>query len=379
MMLDPLTLADPGSLSDGTRLYLQPSCFVDRPHGLDGRVARIADTMVWHAAWTLAVREPGGPAREALVPVEAMVDWIAALPDPLAARATAQIAACAAPRAPLEIKGRTIRLGEPQIMGILNVTPDSFSDGGQLTSAEQATAMGVDMSAAGAAIIDIGGESTRPGAPLVWEGDEKERVLPVIERLARTGAAISIDTRKAGVMEAALAAGAAIVNDVSALAYDDQSAAVVAAAGCPVVLMHAASHTSDAHAPGDYVDPLYDVFDFLEAAITRAVAAGIAREKIIVDPGIGFGKGVGDNFRLLNSLALFHALGQPILLGASRKRMIGALDNEAPADQRLGGSVALALKAVEAGVQLHRVHDVTETRQALRIWRGSRDAALTRP
>jgi dihydropteroate synthase len=377
-MDEPLTLADCATLSAGQHLYCQPACFVDRPHGLDGRVVRIADTMVWHTAWAVAVREPGGRAREALVPVEAITDWITALPDPLAECAAAQISACAAPRAPLTLNGRTIRLGEPQIMGILNVTPDSFSDGGKFIDPERAAAVGVDLSAAGAAIIDVGGESTAPGAAIVWEGDEKERVVPVIERLARAGVAISIDSRKAGVMEAALAAGAGLVNDVSALSYDDRSADVVARASCPVVLMHAASHTSDAHAPGAYIDPLYDVFDFLEAAIARAVAAGIARDRIIVDPGIGFGKGVADNFRLLGGLALFHALGQPVLIGASRKRMIGALDNEAPADQRLGGSIALTAMAANAGVQLHRVHDVAETRQALRVWRGARDAALTR-
>jgi dihydropteroate synthase len=377
-MFAPLTRADLATLAPDTRVYCQPACFVDRPHGLDGRVARIADTMVWHAAWVLAARAPGVAVREAMVPVEAMADWIAALPNSLAQQAAAQIAACAAPRAPLELKGRTIRLGEPQIMGILNVTPDSFSDGGQLTNAEQGGALGVDLAATGAAIVDVGGESTRPGAPLVWEGDEKERVVPVIERLARAGIAVSIDTRKAGVMEAALAAGAGLVNDVSALGYDDRAAAVVAAANCPVVLMHAPSQSSDPHANAHYDDVLFDAYDFLEAAMARAVSAGIARERIIVDPGIGFGKGVAENFRLLNGLALFHALGAPILVGASRKRMIGALDNEAPADQRLGGSIALALKAAEVGVQIHRVHDVAATRQALRVWRGGRDAALTR-
>jgi dihydropteroate synthase len=377
-MFEPLTLADLGALAPDTRIYCQPTCFVERPHGLDGRVARISDTMIWHAAWTLAVREHGGATREALVPVEAMADWIAALPEPLAARASAQIAACAAPRAPLEIKSRTIRLSEPQIMGILNATPDSFSDGGKFVDPESAAAHGVDLAAAGAAIVDVGGESTRPGAALVWEGEEKERVVPVIERLARAGVAVSIDTRKASVMEAALVAGAGLVNDVSALGYDDRAASVVAASGAPVILMHAPSQSSDPHKGAAYVDILYDVFDFLEAAIARAVAAGVAREKIIADPGIGFGKGVEDNLRLMNGLALFHSLGVPLLVGASRKRMIGALDNEAPADKRLGGSIAMMLMAAQAGVQLHRVHDLAETRQAVRIWRGSRDAALTR-
>lgn len=380
-MFAPLTKADLASFARGARVYCQPACLVERPHGLDGRVARIADNMVWFAAWAIAVREPGGAAREALVGVEQMADWIAAMPDALATRAAAQVAAVSSPRAALDLNGRTIRFAEPQIIGILNCTPDSFSDGGKHGDAEAACAAGVDMAALGAAIIDVGGESTRPGAPLVWEGDEMARIIPVIERLARAGVAVSVDTRKAGVMEAALGAGAAMVNDVSALGYDDRSAAVVAGAGCPVVLMHAPSQSSDPHDVSKlrgarYDDILYDVFDWLEAAVARSVAAGVARDRIIVDPGIGFGKGVQDNLRLTGGLALFHALGCPLLYGASRKRMIGALDGEAAADARLGGSLALAYQAASMGAQLHRVHDVAQTRQALRVWRGLRDAAL---
>ncbi|MEQ1510731.1 MAG: dihydropteroate synthase [Sphingopyxis sp.] len=377
-MLEPLTKIDLAGLANDARIYCQPTCLVERPHGLDGRVARIADTMLWFAGWAIAVRERGGAVREALVPVEQMAEWIAAMPDALAIKAAAQIAAVSAPRSALDLKGRTIRLAEPQIVGILNCTPDSFSDGGKYGDPQRACAMGVDMAAAGAAIIDVGGESTRPGAPLVWEGDEIQRIIPVIERLAHAGVAVSVDARKAGVMEAALGAGAAMVNDVSALFYDDRSAEIVARAGCPVVLMHAASQTSDPHANARYDDVLYDVFDWLEAAVARAVAAGISRDKIIIDPGIGFGKGVQENMRLTNGLSLFHAIGCPLLYGASRKRMIGALDGEVDADARLGGSVALCFQAANAGAQLHRVHDVAETRQALRVWRAGRDTALAR-
>lgn len=382
-MFEPLTPADLATATTNARIYLQPACFVDRPHGLDGRCLRLADTLMWFAAWQVAVREPGTRAREALVPVEAMDDWLTAIPSHLAARAAAQIAAVAAPRPALALGQRTIRLAEPQIMAILNVTPDSFSDGGKHGDPERAAAAGVDMAAAGAAIVDVGGESTRPGAPLVWEGDEIERVVPVIERLARAGVAVSVDTRKAAVMEAALAAGAALINDVAALAYDDRAIAVAAKAGCPVVLMHAPSQTSDPHdlsrlPGGSYVDAALDVFDWLETRIAAVVAGGVARDKIIVDPGIGFGKTVEQNLRLINALPLFHALGCPLLFGASRKRLIGAIDGEAEADARLGGSLALALTAAQASAQLHRVHDVTETRQALRVWRASRDAALTR-
>lgn len=280
--------------------------------------------------------------------------------------------------APLYCGARTIRLDQPQVMGILNVTPDSMSDGGQfMDNPEVANEHAAAMLEAGAAIIDIGGESTRPGAAAVWEGDELKRVIPAIERLARSGAAISIDSRRPGVMEAALAAGAHVLNDVSALRHDPRSLEFAARSGAPVVLMHAPGEGDDLHADARYSDVVLDVFDWLAARRDAAIAAGIAHDKIVLDPGIGFGKDVAQNLALINALPLFHALGQPLLLGASRKRMIGALSNEAPAHQRLGGSVALALKGMEAGVQLLRVHDVPETVQALRVWRGLRDAALT--
>jgi dihydropteroate synthase len=232
------------------------------------------------------------------------------------------------------------------------------------------------MAAAGAALIDVGGESTRPGAELVWEEDEKKRVEPVVRGLVRTGTLVSVDTRKAMVMEAALAAGASIVNDVAALLWDDRALDVVAKASCPVILMHSPDPAKGPHGGSGYGDVLTEVYDWLDARIAAVVAGGVDRAKIIVDPGIGFGKSLQDNLSLLNGLAMFHGLGCPLMLGASRKRMIGALSNEAPADQRLGGSIALALKGAEAGVQLLRVHDVAETVQALKVWRGLRDQAL---
>src|SRR5690606_2730257 len=237
-----------------------------------------------------------------------------------------------------------------------------------------AVAAGQTMAAAGAALIDVGGESTRPGAQPVWEGDELARVEPVVRRLAAAGTAVSVDTRKAAVMEAALAAGAGLVNDVSALGWDPRAGAVVAAAGCPVVLMH---HKGDPATMQD--DPRYErpvcleIYDWLAARIEAAVAAGIARDRIIVDPGFGFGKTVQHNLRIMNGLALFHGLGCPVMLGASRKRTIGALAAEAPAGERMPGSLAFALKAMEQGAQLIRVHDVPETIQALRVWRGLRE------
>jgi dihydropteroate synthase len=298
------------------------------------------------------------------------------MPAPLAEAARAQMTHVARPRGPLALGERTIRLGEPQLMGVLNVTPDSMSDGGKHGDAAAAIDAGFAMTTDGAAIIDVGGESTRPGAALVWEGDEIKRTEPVIAALAKGGVAVSIDTRKAAVMEAALAAGATLVNDISALRYDDRAMDVVAKSGCAVVLMHAPSAKSDPHEGGTYDHVLLDVFDMLADRIAACEAGGVARDRIMVDPGIGFGKGVADNLALLNGLSLFHALGCPILFGASRKRMIGALDGEAEASDRLGGSIALHYQAAAQSAQLLRVHDVRETRQALRIWRGLRDAAL---
>src|SRR5205823_2825473 len=210
----------------------------------------------------------------------------------------------------------------------------------------------------------------------IWEGDEIERVVPVIRQLASGGAAVSIDTRKADVMTAALEGGARMVNDVSALTYDDRAAGVIAAAGVPVVLMHHQGAPESMQDDPRYDDVLVEVYLWIEERIAFAEAAGIARDKILIDPGFGFGKNVAHNLELMNGLALLHSLGSAIVVGASRKRTIGALSGEAPADKRLGGSIAFAVKAVEQGVQIVRVHDVFETVQALKVWRGLHDQAL---
>jgi dihydropteroate synthase len=353
-----------------TRYHIRPTAFIDTPVGLDdGQAERLAGGLLWYSAYEVIERTDDRRVSKRLVPVAEA----ASLPDEL----QPVIERLSAPRAPLQLGERIIRFDQPQIAAILNVTPDSFSDGGRHGGdPDGAAAAGVQAAANGAAFVDVGGESTRPGAEPVWEGDEAARVVPVIERLARAGVAVSIDTRKAHVMEAALAAGAAIVNDVSALLYDDRALDVVVQAGCPVILMHAGD-PRDLHAATLGPDPLLQVYDWLEARVAAVEAAGVPRSQIIVDPGIGFGKSVADNLALLNGLALFQGLGCALMLGASRKRMIGALSNEAAADQRLGGSVALALHGTMLGAQILRVHDVSETVQALRVWRGLRDQALT--
>jgi dihydropteroate synthase len=367
------------SLPSDARLYLRPVWFANSPIGLDGTTARIGTGLLWFQGYELTAMQGGARVHRETVPVERFAELVASLPEPLGRRADDIAAKIALARPPLQLGERTIRFDAPQTMGILNITPDSFSDGGKHLGDPQAVAdAGFAMGVAGAAIVDVGGESTRPGAEKVWEGDEIARVVPVIERLAASGMVVSVDTRKAAVMEAALGAGAAIVNDVSALLHDPGSLEVVANAGCPVVLMHAPSPGDDPHEKRDgYAAVATDVFDWLENRIAACVAAGIAREKIMVDPGLGFGKSLQDNLVLINRLALFQGLGVALLFGGSRKRMIGALSNEAPAGERLGGSVALAFRAAELGAQMVRVHDVPETVQALRVWRGLRDSALT--
>ena len=350
------------------KTYLRPTGFVDAPFSHDGKVARLAGGLQFFASVEI-IREDGTE----LVPVEGIEARLDQAQKPVWQRLTSA-------RTPLKLGERVVRLDQPQVVGIVNVTPDSFSDAGINEDAETAIAAGHDMASAGAAIVDVGGESTRPGAKPVWEGDESGRVLPVIRRLAVAGTAVSVDTRKALVMEQALASGAGMINDVSALTWDPRALEVVAKAGCPVVLMH---HQGPPETMQD--DPRYDrpvileIYDWLEERIAACEAAGIGRERIIVDPGFGFGKNVTHNLQLMNSLALLHGLGCAIMLGASRKRTIGALSGEAPADRRLPGSLAFALQAAGQGAQLLRVHDVPETVQALRVWRGLRDAALTPP
>ena len=263
--------------------------------------------------------------------------------------------------------------GRTAVMGILNVTPDSFSDGGRHAAPQAAIAAAAAMAGAGADIIDVGAESTRPRAAAVDLATETDRLAQVMPGLS--GLCWSIDTRKAAIMAQALDAGAALVNDVSALTHDPAAQALVAARDCPVVLMHAQGDPATMQDAPVYADPLLDVYDWLAARIAACEAAGIARHRIIADPGIGFGKTVAHNLALLRGLTLFHGLGVPLLLGASRKQLIARLAGDAPPDQRLPGSLAVALRAAACGVQVVRVHDVPETVQALAIWQAAQTAS----
>ena len=263
-----------------------------------------------------------------------------------------------------------LSLDRPRLMGILNVTPDSYSDGGQFVAASDALAQARRI-AREADILDIGGESTRPGATEVPVAEEVARTAPVIEILRAAGlrVPVSIDTRKALVAAAALRAGAGIVNDVSALTFDTAMGPLVAREGVPVVLMHAQGLPTTMQDDPRYGDVLLDVYDALAARLAAAVAVGIDPARIVIDPGIGFGKTAAHNLALIRGLSLLHGLGCPILLGASRKRFIGSIGRADAARDRVPGSLAVAMAGFAQGVQITRVHDTSETRQALRLWR----------
>ena len=360
--------------SEGS-LYLRPLGFASQaektPH-----ILPLAGGPGGFSLVQIIVSDLGERVCSETVPVGEVGEVVPALPEKLRLRAEQQLAALQTKRPGLDA---AISFEVPRIMGVLNVTPDSFSDGGKFVETDAAIAHGAAMIAAGADIIDIGGESTRPGAKPIWEGEELDRVLPVIAGLAGRGVPLSIDTRRAAVMEAALEAGAAIINDVSALTYDDESLSVAAKSGMPVVLMHAQGEPGTMQDDPNYEDVLLDVFDYLEGRILACEAAGIERGRLIVDPGIGFGKSLRHNLDLINGLGLLQALGCPVLLGVSRKRFIGALSREEAADQRLPGSLAAMVSGLASGANVLRVHDVAETKQALAVIQGMNDAAFMRP
>lgn len=271
-------------------------------------------------------------------------------------------------------------MDRPTIMGIVNVTPDSFSDGGQFSGPKDAIDHALKLADEGADVLDIGGESTRPGADFIEIEEELSRVLPVIEGLKnKTSAKISIDTRKAAVMRRAADAGADILNDVSALSFDPESLSTAAETGLPVILMHAQGTPQTMQDNPTYDDALMDVFDYLAGRIEAAEAAGIPKAKIMTDPGIGFGKNLDHNLELLAGMSIFHGLGAPVLLGVSRKRVLGQLADNPDPDARLPGSLAAALTSIAQGVQMVRVHDVAETYQAVNAWNAAMSGVEPKP
>jgi dihydropteroate synthase len=310
------------------------------------------------AAAEVIARDAGGTRRRLVSAAALRAD-----PEPRLAELIARIES---PRA--AIAG--LSFDRPRIMGIVNVTPDSFSDGGQYFDSAVAVEHALRLEAEGADIIDIGGESTRPGAAAIDVEEECRRVLPVINALVRQARVpLAIDTRNSEVMRRAAAAGVRLINDVSALRHDPLSLTTAAHTGLPVVLMHAQGDPRIMQEAPHYEDVALDVYDFLSERLAASQAAGIPASRLLLDPGIGFGKTLAHNLELLASLSLLHGLGCALLLGASRKSFIGHLTGAA-ASERLPGSLAAALSGIAQGVHMLRVHDVAATRQAVAVWEG---------
>jgi dihydropteroate synthase len=354
-------------IAEDARIYLSPLGLFA---GEGGGLPRLQGGPLAFGAWEAALRR-GGRIEWQVVPAPALPEWIARLPGRLKLRAERLAAAITSP-----LPSPLGRAAAPLLMGVINVTPDSFSDGGLYLAPDAAIRRGHALAEAGARILDIGGESTRPGASPVPPEDEIARVLPVLQglqslRRAAPPVALSVDTRHAATMRAALAAGVDIVNDVSAL-RGDGSLEIAAAGAADIVLMHMAGEPATMNDAPVYADVALDVFDFLEARIAACEAAGIPRRRLILDPGIGFGKRGAENLAVLGRIALFHGLGCPLLLGASRKGFGPETQALAPA-ARLPASLAAAVQALSQGVRILRVHDVAETRQAAALWQRLRD------
>jgi len=317
-----------------------------------------------YAAVELVIREGEDIARHA-ASVTAFNPWRQILKSELQERLSTLIMAISEPRKPFA----EIPMDVPTIMGVVNVTPDSFSDGGNHASSDTAVAHAISLAEVGATFLDVGGESTRPGANPVDPSIEQQRVIPVVRALAEKSFTVSIDTRNASTMAAALDAGAKIVNDVTALTGDPKAVAEVGRRSAPVVLMHMQGTPQTMQAAPKYSNVLTDVYDYLDLRISACLGAGLKIHQVCVDPGIGFGKTDSGNLDLIDSLGLLQGLGCPVMLGASRKSFIGRLSGEENPSKRLAGSIAAAMAGVVGGVNILRVHDVEGTRQALAVWR----------
>lgn len=359
----------PWAGEEGVRVYLRPVGLMPIAAWAKGAAVPLAGGRFAFSTAELIVRDGlhHGASRidRAFAPLSEIMAWGWERSRAVAEALDRQLGALTRARAPFA----GLATERPQIMGIVNVTPDSFSDGGDFFDPGSAIAHGEAMLAAGADILDIGGESTRPGAAPVPPEEEERRVLPVIRHFAAKGATVSVDTRHASVMESAAAAGARIVNDIAGLS-DPDALPVVARTGTPVVVMHMQGDPGTMQANPTYRDAALDVFDWLEERVARCVAAGVPAERIAVDPGIGFGKSTEHNMDILRHTSLYHALGCTVLIGLSRKGFIGRLSRGEPPKERLAGSLAAGLETLNQGAQILRVHDVAETAQARAVWEG---------
>lgn len=360
----------PAAVAATAQVYLSPCALGPltalAPMVAAGMALPLAGGPLAFSACEIAIRESAGVTRAAIAVAETR-RWAADQVPPVGARIDRLLDSISRPR--LGPHGEL--LSKPLLMGIVNATPDSFSDGGEHFDPAAAIAHGQRLAHAGADILDVGGESTRPGAAPVAPHDEAARVLPVLQGLSQLRASfpqllLSIDTRRAAVMRAALAQGIDIINDVTALTGDPESLAVAARSNAAVVLMHMQGEPRTMNLAPRYGDVALDVFDYLEARIAACTTAGIAPERLIVDPGIGFGKTAQHNLAVLHDLAALQVLRRPILLGASRKSTIGKV-LDLPADQRLEGTLATTVLGVAAGVDIVRVHDVQPNVRAARM------------
>lgn len=358
---------------DAERLFLCPAGLL---HGAEAHAALVGGAARPLAGGPLAFTRcevlvrASGRTESAFASLAELESWARRAGALVEARVAELLALLAAPRA--DFAG--LSLDRPRLMGIVNATPDSFSDGGDHLAAERAVAHGLALVEAGADIVDVGGESTRPGAVAVAVEEELRRVGPVLDGLAGAGLGprLSIDSRHAAVMRAALDSGARIINDVTALAGDPLSLPLAAARKAAVVLVHMQGEPATMNLAPHYDFAPLDVYEALAARVEAALAAGIPRASIAVDPGLGFGKTTAHNVQILERAALLHGLGCAVLIGASRKLLIGASKKKVPPKARLGASLAAALSALDQGVQLLRVHDVAETLQAVNLWRALR-------
>ncbi len=375
-MVDISPLMANGKVSDGAQIYLCP-VFHGWTPGFG--TARLGGGLRTAGFRILGRLGSGGPRLvDGHLADHAINGFISRLPRLLADQLSLQLKRLTAARSPLVFKGRAdLPFTRPLVMGVVNVTPDSFSDGGDHADPAAAITYAQALVAAGADILDIGGESTRPGADPVWEGEELDRVIPVVAALKDCGVPISVDTRKAAVMQAAIDAGAHMINDVSALIYDPDSLSDAAQSEGPVVLMHAQGDPRTMQDNPKYDDVLLDVYDMVSDRIDACAAAGIARERLIIDPGLGFGKRVvEDNLSLLRGLGLFHTLGCPLMLGASRKRFLGAITKVDDPKDRDAATLAATVFCAQQGVHIHRVHDVKAVKDCTVIVQAIADSAM---
>lgn len=346
-------------------LYLKPLCPCWGEQARALRESGAARPLLGDGAWSLLeiLWRRDGAILSCILPAAEVAAWQTGLEGPARDRAARLLTGIETP--PVTAPG--CELPWPRVMGILNVTPDSFSDGGRFAGPAAAIAAGLALRDAGADIVDVGGESTRPGAEPVPADVEAERVVPVIAALAREGCLVSVDTRHATVMAAAMAVGASIINDVTALTGDRDSLGFAVSCDAPLVLMHMRGEPRTMQWDPQYDDVVLDVFDELQGHMLGCTSAGIDAGRLVLDPGIGFGKTGRHNLELLADMTVLHGLGRPVLLGASRKSFIGRLDEGAATDARLAGSLAVAQAAADRGAAVLRVHDVAETRQMLRL------------